>query len=205
MKILDLYEITSNLGGRDYLFSQLEMGTTLASRIRAAVDFTRGKMVVALPEGADLSNLPKFRETGLIRWRRRGFATLAHLVRGFLVINRATVLVQDTIASPGEDWLRDYEYREHVASYNQEVYWRLADTALGEEDILGLLYSATFHPWSGFFYVHRQPRQSSELTDIDLDEIVRTLTGVAVGAFDQESFLLWWSDRIPLPIDIKSP
>jgi len=43
------------------------------------------------------------------------------------------------------------------------------------------------------------------LSDTDLDEIVKTLSGVAVGVFDQESFLLWWSDRLPTPTDLNSP
>jgi hypothetical protein len=57
---------------------------------------------------------------------------------------------------------------------------------------------------SSFFYLRREAKKSSELSDADLDDIVRTLTGVAVGVFDQESFLLWWNGRIPVPVDIPS-
>ncbi len=205
MDTLTLYDVTSNAGAAKYFLMQLEMGTSLSTRIKTVVDFAAGRMFVALPDGTNLSNLPKFEETGPIRWRRRGFATLAHLVKCCLAINGAAVLIQDTIdRSTNDEWIRDYQYRQHVASYNQEVYWQITDPALDEEDILGLIYSATFHPWSGFFYVQSEPGKSSELSDVDLNEIARTLSGVAVGVFDQESFLLWWSNRLPLPSGIKS-
>jgi len=204
METLKLYDITNSSPAWEYFRKQLQMGTTLAARITEAVDFSLGKMFAALPEEVDLGDLPRFEETGTMQWRRRGFATLAQLVKRFLAISGAVVLLQDTIASPSEDWLRDWENRD-IVSYNQEVYWRLANPTLDEEDILSLLYSATFHPWSAFFYVQGHPGRSSVLSDTDLDEIVKTLSGVAVGVFDQESFLLWWSDRLPTPTDLNSP
>ncbi len=203
MQMLPLYNITETTRAYGYLLKQLEMGTTLAARVRVAVDFRLGQMFVALPEGTDLTNLPKYEETGHIHWRERGFDTLAHLMKRFLATEEAAaVLLQDTLASPTEDWLRDYKYRDHVTSYLGEVYWHVAGSELEEDDISGLLSSASFHPFSAFFYVQGRLGESSVLSDTDLHWIVKTLVGVAVGVFDEESFLLWWSNRLPLPSGI---
>ena len=204
MDILTLYNITFNSAATEYLIMQLGMGTTLSGKVQRTVDFGAGKMFVALPDGTDVQNLPKFEETGRIRWRRRGFATLAFLIRRFLAVSGTRVLLQDTLASPSEEWLRDYTYRDYVVSYNEEVHWRLNDSNLQEDDILGLIYSATFRPFSAFFYAEREPTRGSDLNDSHLDQVVKNLCGVAVDVFDEESFLLWWSHRLALPSGIKT-
>ena len=84
-----------------------------------------------------------------------------------------------------------------MVTYGDEVYWRIAGAGLSEDDILNLLGAPVLpYPLCVFLHLANSADTKSELADPDLAEIVSRLVGVAVGAFDTDSFLLWWRDDL---------
>jgi hypothetical protein len=77
----------------------------------------------------------------------------------------------------------------------------MSGSELSQDDILGLLYEPVLpYPSSAFFYIAGISERKTQLKDSDLEHVVNTLVGVAVRAFDTESFLIWWREDLrPFP------
>jgi hypothetical protein len=74
---------------------------------------------------------------------------------------------------------------------------RIAGAGLSEDDIMNLLGAPVLpYPLCVFLHLANSADAKSELNDPDLAEIVGRLVGVAVAAFDTDSFLLWWRDDL---------
>jgi hypothetical protein len=72
---------------------------------------------------------------------------------------------------------------------------------LSDDEMGDLINYGSFWPFSAFFYVNGLSPTKSELNDADLQLIVNRLVGVAVGAFDDRSYLVWWRDDLwPFPL-----
>jgi len=202
-KLFNLHEITGNSATRAHLVRQLEGGTTLTSRIRASTDFARGRLLIALPEGVELTQLSDFESGGWFRYvSGAGQETLARVLKWFLADREHGVLLQDTQAHVTDGWLQGYEYRHHIVTYNEEIYWRLTDSGTSEDEVLGVIASASVYPSSAFLYVSDLERRT-ELDDHDLQKVIDTLAGIAVGAFDEDSFLLWWAYQALPPLKFE--
>jgi len=204
MNTLPLHDITRDRRAIDYFINELKGGTSVAARAKAALDFKQGRFLVALPEGTDSAALQDFAQSGYLRFGYRGMPTLARLAKAFAIEYRGAVLLQDTQASPGEHWLNTYKYRSHVVRFSHEIYWQISNPDMSDEDMVGLLNSASLYPFTAFFYISEGLSGKTELQDADLDRVVSGISGIAVGAFDEESFLLWWKDRLPLPVGIET-
>lgn len=84
--------------------------------------------------------------------------------------------------------------------YNQELYWRISGPHLSVEDIAYLTGMPILpYPWCGFFHESAGVLGKAELTGDDLNDIVKALAGIAIGAFDHTSYVLWWKESRPLP------
>jgi hypothetical protein len=56
------------------------------------------------------------------------------------------------------------------------------------------------YPWVGVFYTDAPKVRKRELTENDLQDMVKSLVGIAVTAFDNCSYVLWWNTSSPLPV-----
>jgi hypothetical protein len=202
--MLKLYNIKDNPRAMQHLINQLEEGTTLAARVRARADLSRGSLLVALPEGTYPSALLNVAEALNLPSDFSYFPALASVAKAFLEDPKHAVLLQDVDASKNDPWLQTYKWRNHAIPYKSELYWQLTGPELSVQEIVGIFDSAGQFPFTAFFYMPGRQGVKFGLDDTDLDEAVSTLVGIVVGAFDEDSFLLWWSDRAPLPLRVET-
>ena len=76
MGILPLHDIGHNEQPLQYFTGELRDGISLARRANAKIDFTKGRFIVALPEGADLAALPEFDSPGNCNFASAGHRRL---------------------------------------------------------------------------------------------------------------------------------
>ena len=67
---------------------------------------------------------------------------------------------------------------------------------LSDEKMLKIVYSASLYPFSGFFVTSPATHETVQFTPKDLEQIARNIVGIAVGAFDEGSFLVWWREAV---------
>jgi hypothetical protein len=198
-RLFNIYEMTAKLPARDYFLRQLAAGGCLARQIGAKTEFGRGRFYVALPKDVDESALRNFDSCPFPHVAGAGDETLAHVVKSHVLRADHAVLVQDTLSAITDPEIESERQRGRVVTYNREVYWRISDRDLSDPEILRVLRCGSHYPFSVFFCVGGEPHKKVELDDSGIAEIMRTITGVAVGALDEESFVLWWSSRFPIP------
>ncbi len=194
--------VSNVVAAREYLCRELSDGTTLAHEVLKAIDFDSGTFRVAAPAGWNATSPADFRYE--IHLQGDEQIATARVVKKFLSAG-GNVLLQDTQASPSDQWLRTFEYRSLVSTYASEIYWTLVGPGLAavpDEEMVSIMHSASFYPFSAFFSTAAKCQNKSHLEDQDLDCVVRTLVGIAVGAFDERSFLIWWrDDLVQFPVE----
>lgn len=185
-----------------YVRGELSVGTTLARKIVKSIDFASGKFRVFTPDGFDINNLVDFRYQTFHLEGDEPIA-LARAAKHFLRVEGHAILIQDTQASISDPWLESCEHRNLVRTYDSEIYWTLVGQEFGdasEKEMMRILNCASFWPFSAFFCASGVERDKPQIDDSDLDCAVESLVGIAVGAFDERSFLVWWRDDImPFP------
>lgn len=187
----------------EYVKDQLSQGTTLAKLVAQSIDLSRGRYRVAMPES---------REQGKefnLKWETFRLAgdeedTFARLIKSFICNEECDVILQDTGTSVSYPYFAKLPYRNLAMTYAEEVYWNVSDAQLADlsDDAMGnVINHASFWPFSAFFFVDGISKGKAELEDTDLQLIVKQLVGVAVGAFDDRSYLVWWRDDLrPFPL-----
>lgn len=199
---LKIFDISGNLRAKEYFSRELAAGNSLAKLVRTEVDLSRGRLFVGLPNGVDPATLEDF-ECGL----RVGPVTykeyLARIAAAFITEPGRLVLIQDTLSSGDDLPTSDYRYRAYGIAYGNEVYWLLTNTEISDDDLLGVICSGSPYPYAVFFCSAGTGTEKLKINEVDLNEIVPTVTGIAVGAFDEDSFLLWWSADSPTPFRIE--
>lgn len=183
---------------REYLMEQLAEGTTLARLAFQKTDFFSGSFRAGMPEGVDQSKIDfRFSMRGL-RCEELAFA---RIIKTFIEKLEGAALIADTEPRNSQGDLEGYPYRDRMVTYGDEVYWRIAGAGLSEDDIVNLLGAPILpYPLCVFLHLAKSSGNNSDLDDADLEQIVAGLIGVAVGAFDTESYLLWWrDDLVPFP------
>jgi hypothetical protein len=182
-----------------FLKDELSKGMTLAQLVLPEIDFTHGRMFTWIPATMDQDAIKNFQwEIRLSRDEEQDFGRFVHT---YIKDPHCAFILQDT-----ENWnFEGDEYEALAAKYNDELYWHIVGAGLSEEDVMNLLGTPILpYPWCGFFYTSALGRKQ-KLTKIDLQEIVKTLVGVAVSAFDNGSYVLWWSNSRPLPVEAAHP
>jgi hypothetical protein len=202
--MLKFYDVTGNRGAQRSIIDQLEEGMTLSAKIRPKVDFSRGRLIAALPDAIRPSPSLNFAETLNFPADSSYLPYIASIIKVFIADQTQAVLVHDTISSKRDEWLQNYEWRSRAVFYNDEVYWRLIGPEVSDKEVEAILGYATLFPFSAFLYMPGRQETKSVLDDADIDEVIRTLAGIIVGAFDEDSFLIWWNGRAPLPVRVES-
>jgi|SRR5579863_5404078 len=182
-----------------FLKGELSEGMTLAKLVLREIDFTKGQMFAWMPLATDQDAIEGF------QWSRRLSGDeekdFCRFVKAFIQDMHCALILQDT-----ENWnFEGDKYEGLAAKYDNELYWYIVGADLSEEDVMNLTGMPILpYPWCGFFYTGASTTRKQKLTRNDLQEIVNTLVGVAVGAFDNRSYVLWWSNSRPLPVDDRS-
>lgn len=177
---------------------------TLSAKVKEKVNFVSGRFVVALPESIQLSPSLNFAETLYLRAESNYRPSVGSIIKTFIADPGHTVFLPDIITSIKDEWLKSYQWRNRAFSYKDEVYWQLVGPGTSGQQFEDVLEQGTLFPFSAFFYDRGPQDFKSVLNDTDLDEIVRSLVGIIVGAFDEDSFLIWWNGGAPLPVKVES-
>lgn len=186
----------------EYVKDQLSQGATLANMIARSIDLSHGHYRVAMPETEEQAG------DFDLRWETFRLAgdeefTFARLIKSFVRNEECDVILQDMNTSTSYPYFSKLPYRNLAKLYGTELYWNVADSKLAnltDDEMSGLINHASFWPFSAFFYIDGISKTKSELNDADLQSIVNHLVGVAVGAFDDRSYLIWWREDLrPFP------
>jgi hypothetical protein len=192
------------LQASEYLLDQLSRGTALSRLVKESVDFSRGRIRVAMPAGRRVTQDLDFRSE-TFPLGQSGENDFARVVRSFIGDPKNAILLQDTELSISDpEFSTNLPYASLAVSYQNEVYWAVSGEELAQlsDDAIGdIINHASFWPFSAFFYADGTCTKKTELTDADLQLIVKKLVGVAVGAFDDRSYLVWWREDVgPFPL-----
>ena len=194
--------VTDGQRAERYMRAELSDGTALARLVSQTTDFSRGSFRVAVPKGLGESQVLDFRY--YIHLDGDEPTALARLIKAFVSTPNHAVLIQDTQASISDPWLSNFEHRELARAYGTEVYWAVEGAELArvsDEEMLNIVNCGSFWPFSCFFYLRNSRAGEPGPAASELNRVVESLVGVAVGAFDDRSFLIWWrDDRVPFPL-----
>ena len=188
---MSLQRLQRNAAPLAYLKEQLVDGTTLAQVTLKRTDLAAGAFFVEVGTSAQNESELNYYEESLARSGTEKLA-LSRLIRRFIDRSGCGVLIQDKEASIAPEWLKHRRYAKCLTYYEHEVYWLLKGSDLSETDILTLIRTPMPWPSSMFLYADVEFIQPSRISQRELEHIVGNLQGVAVGAFDETSFLLWW-------------
>ncbi|MGB8411765.1 MAG: hypothetical protein WCE23_02960 [Candidatus Binatus sp.] len=198
-------EIADVVGAEKYMREQLTDGTTIAHLVLNRIDLSRGKFRIAMPDIVDQN--PPFDFKSDRRLDGDEEMAVARVIKSFISDPNCVVLMQETQIGKSdrfstESWFLEKAWQENLAlNYKDELYWPVAGpefARISDEEMLGVVRSASAYPFSAFLYVGTVP-SSKTLTDRDLERILTKLVGVTVDAFDGRSFLLWWRDEVRFP------
>ncbi len=199
---MKIERVKDGLHAERYMRGELADGTTLAHLVLERTAFSKGRFRVAIPKRLDGRQAAEFRQETFHVDGDEPIA-LARLIKAFIGAPGHAVMIQDTQASLSDPWLSRCEYRELAKAYDGEVYWAVEGEALArvsDEEMLSVINCASFYPFSCFFYISSSGG-SEEFTASELDRVAERLVGIAVGAFDERSFLMWWrDDLVPFPL-----
>lgn len=187
--------VTNISAAKEYLLEQLAEGTTLAKLVASHVNLSEGRFWFGLSYKIDQSSL-NF-GSGNVKHTRYEGLFLARLVKSFIRDQLCTVLLQETQMKPSE--LGDFDIANLAVLFGKEIYWRIEGpelAGLSDEKMLKIVYSASLYPFSGFFVTSPATHETVQFTPKDLEQIARNIVGIAVGAFDEGSFLVWWREAV---------
>jgi hypothetical protein len=177
-----------------HLRKELSEGEALAKLVLLKIDFTLGEFLAEVPNNIDQSQLD-------FRWSNPtlsgGQMTFVKVIKSFVSDPNCAVIIEDPDAFPVEE---DSLHGTRAANYKDETYWIVSGSDLSESDIFDVVDQPFPHPSSVFLSIVGTWKLKRQLNDSDLEHVVDTLVGVAVRAFDGDSFLIWWRKGLyPFP------
>ena len=202
---MPFFDVIDKQRAAEYVKDQLSRGTTLSRRVRRSVDLSRGRIRIAMPEGREVTQDLDFRSHTFSLGQSA--TDFARLVRSFIGDPKNAILLQDTqISISDPEFSTNLPYSSLAVPYQNEVYWAVSGGELAQfpnDKMLEVINGASFYPFSAFFYINEISKTKGELEDSDLRLIVKHLVGLAVGAFDDRSYLVWWrDDSRPFPLAV---
>ncbi len=200
---LKIFDISHNARAKEYFSRELAAGNSLSKRVCTEVDLSRGRMFVGLPNGVDPATLEDFEWGGLPVGPISYKEDLARIAVAFITDPGRAVLIQDMFSTSRNLLNPDYPYRKYSITYKEEVYMLLTKPDLPEDDLISVMACGSPYPYSVFYGTAGSWVETLDISDKDLNDIVNRVTGIAVGAFDEDSFLLWWSAESSTPFRIE--
>jgi hypothetical protein len=165
-------------------------------------DFMRGSFFVVAPDSVDIDELSEFKWEISGVDRRAAIHLLGKMTKAFISNPRASVLLQDFWHRPSDPVWEQFEHKDRAIAYKSEIYWGLQGSEIPDREIEELISHPSYWPFSAFFDISSSIEPKKVLTDADLEDLVSDLVGVAVDAFDANSFVIWWREDLgPFPSD----
>jgi hypothetical protein len=191
---------------KEYVLEQIsaESGgfSAIAKLALRNLDLSKGHSFIILPDYLEPDRLSEFRfESSEVIDRSCSISLMAKIVKSFISNPRARVLLQDYYRNRSDPGWDHDEYKSWIVTHNDEIYWGLHGADLQEDELEGLISGASYWPFCAFFSLSSAFEPKTALADADLEEIVGGLVGIAVDAFDADSFVIWWrEDLCPFPM-----
>jgi hypothetical protein len=200
--MMNIRELKNGDFAREYLLYRISPDLNMLARlVRRKYHFTEGNFFILAPESVDADRLSKFGNWIPDVDHTAAIQLLARVVKRFTIGPNCTVLLHDFIHSVSDpDW-EEYKFKDLATTYNGEVYWELKGPDTSEDEIGELISDwSSYFPVSAFFCESPSPDRQKCLTEGDLENLANNLIGVAVDAFDGDSFLIWWREDLqPFP------
>jgi hypothetical protein len=194
---LKIFDISDNSRAKEYFLRELAAGNSLSKRVCTEVDLSRGRLCVGLPDGVEPATLNDFEWAGLRVAPISYKELLARIAIAFITEPGRAVLIQDMFSTKTDLLDTDYPYRKYSITYKEEVYMLIATPDIPEDDLMSIMGCGSPYPYSVFYCSAGSWVETLDIGSRDLDKAVNTVAGIAVGAFDDASFLLWWSADAP--------
>jgi hypothetical protein len=197
--------INDVVSATEYMLSALAQGTTLARLASKSIDLSRGTFRLLMATMVDPSR-PLDLTSGSAVLAGDEERLFVHIIRSFIRNPGCALIMQDSEAHASDPIMQKLPYRHLAVGYGAEVYWQVAESdvaSLSDDQMLDLIHCTSYFPWTGFFYCdHKRSVVNTQLTDEDITRVLSNLRGVAVGALDYDSFLIWWRDDLrPFPFE----
>jgi hypothetical protein len=185
----------------DYLLDQLR-GTAAREKVRERIEAREGRFFVILPEDevADvIDGWDHCSPVDGLGYPVDPSPLLYDVVRRFLRLDpQSRILGQnsDTLSSrPDAPTETDLVVSHEVPG------WELRGPDASDAEIETLSRETGRFPFVLFFYRSNSPKRAT-LDDRDVDELAENLVGLAVGAFLEDTYLIWWrTDLVQFPGD----
>jgi hypothetical protein len=187
---------------REYLLYRISPDlNALARLVRQKYHFTEGQFFILAADSVDIGGVSKFGNWIPDIDHSAALQLLAKVVKRFIVGRNSTVLLHDFIHSVSDSDWQDYKFKDRATTYNSETYWELKDPDTSDDEIEELISDwSSYFPVSAFFCESRSSDSKKCLSEADLQNLANNLIGLAVDAFDGDSFLIWWRDDLqPFP------
>jgi hypothetical protein len=201
---LKIFDISKNARAEEYFSRELAAGNSLSKLVCTEVDLSRGRLFVGLPNSVDPATLEDFEWGGLRVGPISYKELLARIAIAFITDPGRVVLIQDMFSTKRDLLDTDYRYRKYSITYREEVYMLLANPDIPEDDLMSVMACGSPYPYSVFYGAAGSWVETFDISDKELNDLVNGLTGIAVGAFDDASFLMWWSADSPIPFRIEA-
>ncbi len=190
---MSMQPIVDTAKAREYLVEQLREGTTLAKLALKKLDLSLGRFWAGFPADVDQLTID-FHHS--LRGLQEEELLFARAVRAFVHSNGGVGFIADTESKSAIEIPASCPYKHCMLTYGDEVYWTIRPF-LSELDIVKLLHAPLLpYPLVVFLSLSKVSGNGSELHYPDLVEVLRGLIGLAVAAFDTDSFLVWWRDDL---------
>jgi hypothetical protein len=177
--------------GLAYLQGELDKGKTLASIVMDSVDLDRGDLLGILPKNVTITPDQNLSFGGVIR-HGSPKDYLGKMIHEHLHSqDNALVVLQDPYGSPGNSWIDNTQLR--VFTYRSEILFLLSQRDINR--VVDALRTSSGYPSLGILTSsgkqehHTQVR--GNLSRKDLAGFVLRMQMVFVGAFDNESYVMW--------------
>lgn len=182
----------------EYILKQLEdNGTMVARTVREKIDLGKGSFFVILPEELDPEQIENWAwQRPEVGYPQDPAAVLCTVVKRFLADEHYRVFGQDVDAPPEEA----NDFPRNLVTYGSVLGWELRGSDSTDKEIEDVVLLGPFYAL--YFYRSNSPKRT-RLDDQDVDEIADSLLGLAVGALDLETYLIWWrTDLLSFPVTV---
>jgi hypothetical protein len=188
-----LEDIPLGQDGLDYLRDSLKRETGMASRL-FDLPLSDGLTFAPLPKGTATSRAKKFHAGGIMKMREAEHWLGSHLEMLSAKFPLGTVVIQDIWAKPSDPIIAASTKSCFVRTDDQIYYCvpaNMCDELLvikAMRDVTSFLLVGVFTRFAAFSAVRPS---DGKVDDLWVENVVRDTEELFVGAYDQESFVMW--------------
>lgn len=198
MKSNDYKEYNLSHRADSIVLEKLEYSKTLSKLIKSNKRLDKAKKITYLPQDIDIDILDDYEGSmGISIGPAREW--MAQKVSTFLDKNENNVvIIQNPCARPNDPWIQKEDYNNYMCFFNDETYFTLYSEHANNPEIVNKILYLAGSPYDLLGLMTSLPESSEvlpkELTLKILEELVANLSSFFVYAFDDESFILCFTN-----------